>query len=101
MKAKSYTFTAKLWLYPGKAGWVFATVPKKETTMIKEQTKGLKRGWGSVPVTVTLGKTTWETSIFPDNRLGTYLLPIKALVRKKEEVMDDDVVTISLRVRSL
>ncbi len=95
----NYTFTAKLWLYPGHAGWVFATVPKKETVRIKELTKGLKRGWGSVPVSVTLGKTTWNTSIFPDNRSGTYLLPVKALVRKKEEVMEDDVVLISISIR--
>jgi hypothetical protein len=97
---KLYLFTATLWLYPGHAGWVFATVPKKETARIKEQTKGLKRGWGSVPVSVTLGKTTWNTSIFPDNRSGTYLLPVKALVRKKEEVMEDDAVVISISIRT-
>lgn len=96
---KKLSISTKLWLYPGHAGWVFATIPKKESEQIKTATKGLKRGWGSVPVLVTLGKTTWETSIFPDNRSNTYLLPVKAAVRKKEEVMEDDEVLIILKVR--
>ncbi len=27
----------------------------------------------SIPVRVTVGKTTWETSIFPDKKSQTYL----------------------------
>ncbi len=96
---KQYSFSSKLWLYPGHAGWVFATVPKKESLLIKEATKGQKRGWGSVPVTVKMGKTTWETSIFPDNQARTYLLPVKAKVRQAEEVYEDDVVTVLLSLR--
>ncbi len=96
---QTYKITSKLWLYPGHAGWVFATVPKKESAEIKERTRGLKRGWGSVPVLVTLGKTTWETSIFPEKRSGTYLLPVKAKVRDAEEVLDGDMVEIKLVLR--
>jgi len=38
-------------------------------------------------VSVTLGKTVWETSIFFDRKAGTYVLPLKAAVRKKERVI--------------
>jgi hypothetical protein len=99
MKKQAYPFRAKLWLYPGHAGWVFATVPKKESAHIKEQTKGLKRGWGSVPVLMQLGETTWETSIFPDKHSGTYLLPVKSNVRKEAEVMEGDSVKLTLTLR--
>jgi hypothetical protein len=99
MTKRGYSFTTKLWLYPGHAGWVFATVPKKESAHIKEQTKGLKRGWGSVPVLMKLGETTWETSIFPDKRSGMYLLPVKANVRKEAEVMEGDSVKLMLTLR--
>jgi hypothetical protein len=80
-------------LWPGEtAAWHFYIVPKKDSERIKDAyTNGGNknsvrklRGWGSIPVTVTIGKTTWKTSIFPDKRSGSYLLPLKAEVRKKE-----------------
>lgn len=96
-----YTFKAKIWLYHGgKAAWRFISVPKKESQQIKFFAAGPRRGWGSVPVTVTVGKTTWKTSIFPDTKSGSYLLPLKANVRKKEEISAEDTVSVSLEVKS-
>lgn len=96
---KKITFTAKLWLYPGNAAWHFITVPKKESTQIKEKHGKNARGWGSLPVSVTVGKTTWETSIFPDSKTGTYLLPVKAVVRRAEGIGEGDSLSISLIIR--
>ena len=85
MKPKAYKIKATVWLYPGEnASWHFVTIPKKESAEITEQYKEFKKGWGSLPVEVTIKKTTWKTSIFPDRKSGTYLLPLKALIRKKE-----------------
>lgn len=102
MRAKSskqYVVKGTVWLYPGEsANWHFFTIPKKESSEIKETYKGLTRGWGSIPVEVTIGKTTWKTSIFPDSKSGTFILPIKAMVRKREEVYEGDPCTISLKV---
>jgi len=64
--------------------WYFVTVDKKESKEIKEKYGKVRRGFGSVPVGVTVGKTSWKTSVFP-NKSGTYDLPIKALVRRKEQ----------------
>lgn len=77
-------------LYPGMAGWHFLTVPKKESEEIKKNFGAKKRGWGSLPVEVTIGKTSWKTSIFPERKSGTYLLPLKADVRKKENIYSGD-----------
>lgn len=95
---KAYTFSSKVWLYPGMAGWHFVGVPKAESAGIKAGVK-VKAGFGSVPVTVTIGKSVWDTSIFPDTKSGQYLLPLKAAVRKKEEIMADDEVTIKITLR--
>jgi hypothetical protein len=98
-KAKTYTISGKVWLYPGEsANWHFFTIPRKESSELKEVYRGLTKGWGSLPVEVTIGKTTWTTSIFPDSKSGTFILPIKAMVRKKEEVYEGDVCTVSFRV---
>jgi hypothetical protein len=98
MKTK-YEIKSKVWLYPGMAGWHFVNVPKKESEEIKETFKEFKKGWGSLPVIVTIGKTSWKTSIFPDKKSGTYLLPLKADVRKKEDVYNGDQVTFEITLK--
>jgi len=81
-------FTAKIWLYPGEsANWHFVTLDKASAEQVKTSQERVKRrGWGAVKVKATIGKTSWDTSIFPDKQSGRYLLPIKASVRKKEKV---------------
>jgi hypothetical protein len=85
--------------YPGVAGWRFLLLPKKHGQEIKEKYGRHARGWGSLPVSATIGKTTWDTSIFPDKRSGSYLLPLKAKVRKAEKISDDSKVTFTIRLR--
>ena len=89
-------FTAKLWLYPGDAAWHFITVPKKESEKIRVQAKKIRRGWGSVRVSAKIGKTRFDTSVFPDSKSGTYLLPVKVAVRRKEGIDPGDPVSVSL-----
>lgn len=99
MPTHAYRMRSKVWLYPGMAGWHFLTLPKKQSKEIKEKFGKHKRGWGSLPVSVTLGKTNWDGSIFPDTKEGAYLLPLKALVRKKEGVMAGDSVVFTINIR--
>ena len=95
---KTYFFQAKVWLYPGKAGWHFITVPSDITADIDYHFDHLKKGWGSLPVKVTVRNTTWETSIFPDKKSKSYLLPMKQEVRKKENVKEGDKLQLDLVV---
>ncbi|MCI0542679.1 DUF1905 domain-containing protein [bacterium] len=102
MSSKQYKMKSKVWLYPGMAGWHFVTIPEKQSQDIKKRFGAIVRakgGWGAIPVTVTLGKTSWKTSIFPDKKSGVYLLPLKAPVRKKEGILADDTIEFSLEVR--
>lgn len=90
---------SQVWLYPGMAGWHFINIPKKESLEITENFKEKKKGWGSLPVTSTIGKTSWDSSIFPDKKSGMYLLPLKASVRKTEKISAEDKVTFTIKLR--
>jgi hypothetical protein len=99
-----YRTRAKIWLYQGAAAWHFLTIPKRHSDHIKShfgwRLKG-RKGWGSVKVQVTIGKTTWSTSIFPDSKTGCYVLPLKEAVRKTEGLKAGKMASLTLRITPL
>ena len=99
MKKPIYKIRTKVWLYAGMAGWHFVNLPKNQSKEIKKLFGVMAAGWGSLPVIVTIGKTSWKTSIFPDKKSGTYLLPLKAEVRKKEKIVNGDTINFSIEIR--
>lgn len=91
--------TEKVWVYPGDfANWHFVTLTKKVGQEIKETYGKSARGFGSLPVEVTIGTTVWKTSIFPDKRVGSYILPLKAKVRKQEDIEAGEPVTFTIKL---
>jgi hypothetical protein len=98
--SSNFSLKAEVWLYPAPVAWHFVTIPPNVSTEIKAHFGKQRVGWGSVPVTITLGKTTWKTSIFPDKKLHAYLLPIKAEARKKEGVKAGDMITFTMCLTS-
>jgi hypothetical protein len=82
-----YQFTAPLWEYPGEGRWYFVTVPEDVSDEITDLTEGRRKGFGSVRVSVTVGGSTWQTSVFP-TKTGTYVLPIKKPIRTAEGLLD-------------
>ncbi len=92
------TFKSKVWLYKGNASWHFITVPTKQSEQIKYLSMNKRAAWGSVRVSTTIGKSTWQTSLFPSKELKAYILPIKAEIRKNEKIKVDDIATITLSV---
>ncbi len=97
MASEIYNFTAPIWLYQGKSAWFFITVPAQESASIKFFNSHPRRGWGSVRVKVKIGETEWKTSVFPDSKTKTYLLPLKAEIHKKENITLGDNVAIVLQ----
>lgn len=84
----------------GQAGaWHFAYVSKKLSRQLRTQYKHLSRGFSSLRVHVTVGETSWDTSIFYDHRSEQYLLPLKLAVRKKEKIAVEDTVSVSYTLR--
>jgi len=99
MDQPTYHFTAKLWIYSGKGAWHFLTLPKDAAEGIRFFSGGAK-GFMPVAVTAVLGQTTWKTSVFPDSKSGSYLLAVKAEVRKREKLVAGDACTVALTLRS-
>ncbi len=92
------TFDAELWEWesaPASSQWVFVTVPEDETEEIRLRS-GPPRGFGSVRVEVTVGATTWRTSVFPDKR--GYALPVKKAVRRAESLDVGDSARVTLEL---
>lgn len=96
----AYRFTAPLWLYPGEAAWHFLTVPEEISDEITELTEGRRRGFGSVRVAVTVGGSSWRTSVFP-TKDGTYVLPVKKPVRVAEALTEGSPVETHLALVDL
>ena len=95
-----FRFTAPLWQWSGDGAWFFVTLPEEAADDIREVPR-MPRGFGSVRVRVTVGGSTWSTSVFPDTKRGSYLLPVKKAVRTAEGVGDGDDVDVSLEVLDL
>ncbi|MBP2457132.1 DUF1905 domain-containing protein [Clavibacter michiganensis] len=74
-------FTAPLWVWEARREFMtLVTVPVELGGMLRELGEAGRRGFGSVPVRVRVGTTTWRTSVFPQGD-GTWVLPIKRAVR--------------------
>ncbi|WP_018238195.1 DUF1905 domain-containing protein [Ensifer sp. BR816] len=91
-----FEFDAELWLYPGKGGWHFVTLPAHVAEQIKFLAAPRARGWRSEAVKVRTGETEWMTSIFPDKAAGSFLLPVKSEVRQKENLAAGQTIRVKL-----
>lgn len=89
-------FRGELWFWKGPAPWHFVTVPEGPAAEISAVAAGVTYGWGVIPVTARIGRTSWETSLFPKD--DAYLVPVKAQVRAAEGVELGDVVDVRLRI---
>ena len=94
----TYTITAEVWVHEGPAAWHFVTLPGEVADELELRFAEAHRPFGSLAVRVTLGGTTWTTSLFRDTKSASYLLPIKAGVRRRERVADGDTATVELVV---
>ncbi len=94
-----YKFTSTVIVYQGPSAWRFLVLPKKAAGEIKKLYAARAKSWGSIPVSVRVGETTWKTSLFPDSKSGTYLLPLKAKVRAAEDILDGDTVTYEVQIQ--
>lgn len=93
-----FRFGAEVWLYGPDGGWHFLTLPAEVSEEIEGRTYGQRRGFGSVRVRVTIGATSWTTSVFPDKKRGAYVLPVKKDVRRAEDFAAGDRVDVTLEL---
>ena len=91
-----FEFEAAAISWRGPAPFVFVPVPPEISDDIKSVSKAITYGWGVIPATVRIGGTTFSTSLFP--RQGIYLVPVKVLVQKAEQVDIGDLVRVRLEI---
>lgn len=87
-------FSGEIWFWRGPSPFHFVTVPDEESEELHAVSSLLSYGWGVIPVTARVGKTSWTTSLFPKG--GGYLVPIKLVVRETERLELGDTVQIVL-----
>ena len=90
-------FKGKIWYWRGPSPFYFVTVPEEDSRDLKTIVGLVTYGWGMIPVTAWIGGTEWKTAMFPKD--GRYIVPIKAIVRKIENLDVNDEVAIRLEVR--
>lgn len=97
-KTHAARFTATLWRYPGKGGWVFADVPPRHAPPVLDR-------FGRTPVVAAIGDVEWQGSTWR-NTDGRVLLAIPKSVRERaaktpgQPLAEGARVTISLQLRA-
>jgi hypothetical protein len=103
--SETVTHTGKLWRWTSSSGtgsWHFVTIDGTAgealsgTALMRRMERSLG-GFGSLKVKVTIGDSTFKTSVFPSKELG-WLLPVKASVRKAEGLGEGAAVAVALEV---
>ena len=102
----TWDVTGKLWRWQGKAkdgtpssmSWFFITIDGSVAEAIRAASPGRTAAWGSVYVSVTIGATSWRTSLFPSKEVNGYLLPVKAAVRKAERLAEGDEAQVGIEI---
>lgn len=89
-------FTGTVLFWRGPAPYFFVAVPEGPSRDIKSISHLVTYGWGVIPVRARIGRTEFETSLFPKD--GRYLLPLKVVVRKAENLAEGDEVTVRMEV---
>jgi hypothetical protein len=89
MSSLNFTFHTEIFRWGGDSAWHFIAVPADIADDI-EDSATLRGGFGSIKVLVTIGNTTWNTSLFPDSKRKTFILPVKKEVRRAENLTEGD-----------
>jgi hypothetical protein len=94
-----YDFSAEAWQHASVGGgWYFVSLPLALSKEIREHLKWQEEGWGRLKATAQIGKSEWETAIWFDTKQNRYLLPLKAAIRKKENIEVGHTLQVSVRV---
>ena len=91
-------FDAEIFFWRGPSPFHFVAVPPDECIELQAISSLVTYVWEMIPVNVTIGETEFYTALFPQD--GGYFVPLKAAIRKAEQIDVGDVVTLTLEVAS-
>lgn len=87
-----------VWRYPGKGGWHFVTVPPDLVDELAVRYADAHRPFGSMRVRASFRSSAWSTSLFKDTKSASFLLPVRADVRRRERIEDGGIATIRIEL---
>ena len=96
----NYDFSGHLWRDNLPNGWHFITLPEALSKFIRKAHGNNESGWGRLKVEAKIGEVSWNTSIWFDSKSGSYLLSIKAGVRKKSQLKAGKLVFVELNIEN-
>jgi len=94
-----FRFKSKIIEWRGPAPFFYAPVPADQLDALRPVARAATYGWGCVPVEAKIGEVTFTTSLFPKD--GTYLLPLKADVRRKTNVTVGDTIPVVMNIAAV
>jgi hypothetical protein len=92
------SFESTIIYWRGPAPFFYAPIPPEHAGEVRRAAKVASYGWGCVPVEAAIGDVPFTTALFPKD--GSYLLPIKAAVRRKTDVTAGDRVAVDMTIRA-
>ena len=82
-----YEFSTKMWKHSAPGSWHLISLPKNISKEIRENLKWQEEGWGRMKAVAKVGQFDWETAIWFDTKMNTYILPVKVEIRKKANLV--------------
>jgi hypothetical protein len=89
-------FDGEIVHWRGPAPFLFVPVPAPECAEIAAVAPMVTYGWGCIPAAVTIGRTSFTTSLFP--KAGGYMVPVKVAVQRAEGIGLGDPVDVRLSI---
>lgn len=89
-----FRVTGEVEIFPQDGGWYYLPVPIEITEDLEKLADR-----GLVPVTATMGNSTWDTSLLPKGD-GTKFIALNAKVRGSEGIDLGDTITVKFRPRT-
>ena len=90
-------FETTIIYWRGPAPFFYAPVPAEHVEAIRRASKVVSYGWGMIPVEAIINGVTFTTALFPKD--GTYLLPLKNVVREKCGITADDGISVEMTLQ--
>ncbi|RKE83995.1 DUF1905 domain-containing protein [Rhizobium sp. AG855] len=89
-------FEAEVIRFNGPGGWHGVFLPVDAASEVRFF--GRATALGAIAVRARIGASDVKTSLFPDKRRDSYLLPLKASLRHSENIGEGDLIKVTLHL---
>jgi hypothetical protein len=90
-------FETRVIHWRGPSPFFFAPMPLHHAEGLRRTAKLVTYGWGMIPVEARIGDVGFKSSLYPKDE--TYLLPLKADVRRKANITAGDLIAVDMTLQ--